>query len=279
MVMKVCLDSIEEFRQSLLDRALSHNTVRAYVADVRLLFSEQIQAPEIPTDQLETAALRWLSSNRMKWEPRTLMRKVTSLKMFMEWLGMDKPLDKFKNPTVDQPDPHPLPRLLEDLEAMIRLAREPDQVILIVLCGLIGMRISEALAAESQHFNLTAKTVRIRGKGDVTRVVPVSARAMSLLLDRITERFLAGGGKLLTYNDRSARKTITTLGDRAGVSRPVASHDLRATFATMAYERTKDIVAVSRLLGHRNIQTTMTYVGVNKDRLRNAASFAEVSYE
>jgi integrase len=275
MVMIVCTDSIAAYRDSLSERGLSPNTIRAYVTDARLLWSEWVKIEATPLQTMESLTAQWLNNGRKEWGPRTTMRKVTSVKSYLTWLGISDPLAKYRTPTAEQPEPHPLPDGLEDLEKLITVSYTPDHVILVTLCGLVGLRISEALSIEDDDFNLRDRTLTVRGKGDRSRCVPLSPRAYDLLINRIAERFLQGGGKLITFSDAAARKTITLLGKRAGISRSIASHDLRATFATMAYARSKDIAAVSRLLGHANVQTTMLYIGTNRERLRDAASFAE----
>lgn len=275
MVTQVTIESTEEFRTFLSDQGWSVNTVRAYVADARLLFLDRASTGVLLLENLEQEAKRWLNSHRNDWEPRTFSRKVTSLRAFMKWLKIPNPLDGIKLPTAAEPEPHPLPGLLTDLERLIATADDLNQRVLIALCGLVGMRIGEALAVASDDFDMANNTVLIRGKGERQRRVPLSARARSILLPRIAERFLAGGGTLLTWSDRPARKAITMMGARAGIARPISSHDLRATFATMAYARSKDLLAVSRLLGHANPQTTKMYIGIDRELLRAAASFAE----
>src|SRR5690242_5265424 len=103
----VSTESIEEYRSFLSDQGWSVNTIRAYVTDVRLWFSGRTTIPLI---DLETEAKRWLNANRRNWEPRTFMRKVTSLRSFMKWMGLTNPLANFKLPTAAPPEPHPLPR-------------------------------------------------------------------------------------------------------------------------------------------------------------------------
>ncbi len=275
MVTIVSLASIEAFQSFLSDKGFGQNTTRAYVTDVRLLFSTGIKADEIPMAELETAMERWLSANRSSWEARTLMRKRTSLRKFMEFLGEKNALEDYRTPRAPEPDPHPLPNGLQDLERMFSVAENLDQTVLIALCGLVGLRISEALAVEVDDIDIKERVLHVRGKGDVVRRVPLSPRAYRLIFNLYAEKYVSGGGTLLTYNERSARRIITQLGQRAGIARSVASHDLRATFATMAYAKSKDILAVSRLLGHSNVKTTMIYIGTAREDMRAAASFAE----
>jgi integrase len=271
----ISTDSIEEFRTFLSDRGWSPNTIRAYATDVRLCFSDRTTDNLFPLTMVELEMMRWLNSHRRTWGPRTFSRKVTSLRSYLKWLGFTNPLTGIKLPTAATPEPHPLPGGLSDLERLIAAAVDPDDVILVALCGLVGLRIGEALAVRSEDFDIASRTVLIKGKGEKFRRLPLSVRAFKLLIDRIAERFLDGGGTLLTCSDRSARKAITALGRQANIARPISSHDLRATFATMAYERTKDLLMVSRLLGHANTQTTQMYVGTDREKLRDAASFAE----
>lgn len=274
MATLVCSDSIEAFRSYLSRKGFSPNTIRAYVTDAQLFFSET-QRAAIPLEELPEAIETWLSANKPSWEPRTTMRKVTSMRKFLDFLKVPDPLKDYQVPPVPEPDPHPLPNGLQDLEKMFRVCQNLDQTVLIALCGLVGLRIAEALALGSGDIDLRERIIKIRGKGDVVRHVPLSPRAHSLIFDRVAERFVNGGGMLLTYNERSARRIITQIAQRAGIERSVSSHDLRATFATMAYARSKDIMAVARLLGHSNTKTTMIYIGTSRETMRNAASFAE----
>lgn len=105
--------------------------------------------------------------------------------------------------------------------------------------------------------------LRVRGKGDKERIVPISPRAWDAISDAYV-RAMVGDKKLIHYEDRSARKAITNLGRKAGLCRPIASHDLRATFATEVYNKTLNQRVVQELLGHANGKTTEIYIGVNK---------------
>lgn len=111
----------------------------------------------------------------------------------------------------------------------------------------------------------------IHGKGDRDRVVPVSVEAWSF----ITPAFLAAWQSdlpLVNMKDRLARRTITDLGAKARLERPIASHDLRATFATEVYKRTLDLLVVKELLGHSSVEQTTTYTHVRLDTMREAVT-------
>jgi site-specific recombinase XerD len=132
------------------------------------------------------------------------------------------------------------------------------------------MRISEACAFDIKWFDAHEKTLRIRGKGDKERIVPVSTRAWGI----ISDAFIAAmqtDGKLIHYSNRSARKAITTMGVRAGIARAISSHDLRATYATELVNRGANIRVVQELLGHSSVATTEIYTGVGMDAMQKAA--------
>lgn len=274
----ISLGSIERYRDSLsVKKGLSKNTIRAYVADVRLFLSEWLSSQVIELTKIETQVGLWLNHHRSLWAPRTMNRKITSLKSFLQWCGLTEPLDEYKGPKAPKQEPHPLPNGSQDLRAMLNAATDRDHRVLIALCGLTGLRISEALTTETTHFDFQMRTLKVRGKGDVTRVIPVSDEAWEILFPRLTELFMAGGGKLLTMYERTARKAITTIGQRAGITRDVASHDLRATFATEAYRNCKDIHSVAGLLGHSSVTTTMLYIKGSMEAMRAAANFGNAS--
>lgn len=153
---------------------------------------------------------------------------------------------------------------------MLELAKNNRQRALVALCGLAGLRVAEALSVTPMWFNTGDMTLTIRGKGDKTRVVPLSARAWQEIAPAVSDAILDGRVTVVDYKDRFARTLIRNLGKRAGLRRPVASHDLRATFATAAYDRSLDLRAVQELLGHANSKQTEVYTEVPIHRMRGA---------
>lgn len=155
---------------------------------------------------------------------------------------------------------------------MISCCRNAEQRALVALCGLVGLRVGEALAMKVSWFDGHAMQLTVRGKGDKTRVVPVSRRAWEVISEAFTLAMVSDG-RLIHYEDRSARKAITTLGRKAELSRKIASHDLRATFATEAYNKCGNQRIVQELLGHASGATTETYIGVQRAAMIEAVDF------
>lgn len=265
---------IEQFREYLRDNQFPENTRRAYVGDM-IGFASTAPSdllPELP--QLEMMMKRWLADNAQSWAPKTMNRKVTSLRRFLRLLGMSNPLQDLRLPKALRGKPHPLPGGKQDLLAMIQRAATEDHRVLIAMCGLIGLRIGEALQAEASHIDTRRMMFLVFGKGKVEREVPISPDAWTYIGPRYTRMWLNNDtGRLVCMADRTARRAITDLGRAANISAPVASHDLRATFATEAYRKCKDITAVARLLGHSDTKTTMIYIESSDSELHAAAAF------
>ena len=158
-------------------------------------------------------------------------------------------------------------------ERMIEQCKNPEQTALVGLCGYAGLRISEARLIVTENFNTHDMTLTVRGKGDRTRIIPLSNRAWCSLSSAFVHAMGRSDTRLIRYSDRAARKIITNLSIRARLVRPVASHDLRATFGTTAFYTTKDLRVVQELLGHANSTQTEVYTGVSMDRMRDAVEF------
>lgn len=157
--------------------------------------------------------------------------------------------------------------------AMIDRTRNPLHKALLAMNGLMGLRIDECINITPVHFDTDNMTLTVRGKGDKTRVIPISDRAWKYLVDQYTYCVqIDPGQRLVPYSNRGARAAISRHGRNAGLSRHVASHDLRATALTASYEKTKDLRAVQELAGHADPKTTMIYTGVSMTAMREAAN-------
>lgn len=202
---------------------------------------------------------------RTTWTPTTINRKLAACRSWARWARWSDTLDRYRAPKAAQAQPHPLPGGMGDIAAMLRVAGRNDRrAVLVALCGLCGLRVSEALAVRSVDVNVAQMMLLVRGKGDKQRRVPISPAAWS----EISRRFVhASTAPLVPMFDSQARRSIKSLGQRT-LNRDVASHDLRATFATAAYEQSLDLRAVQELLGHSDPKTTMVYVAVSDSAKR-----------
>lgn len=169
--------------------------------------------------------------------------------------------------------PHPLPGLDDDLTSMLHNCKTEEQYALIGLLGLMGLRLFEALGVAPEDINVKEMTLTVWGKRNKKRVLPITSRAWSYISPAYLTAVIHKRNRLVNYSDRGARNFITELGARVGVSRPIASHDLRATFATLSYAKHRDIEALRIWLGHDSIETTRMYVAIAIEVLRQAGEF------
>lgn len=112
----------------------------------------------------------------------------------------------------------------------------------------------------------------VYGKGDKVRYVPVSPVAWSAIMGAVVESF-EDNSLLCPISDRAARSLVTRMGRTAGLKCEIASHDLRATFATIIQMNTKDIRVVQELLGHASITTTQIYTETQMEAMKKAVEF------
>lgn len=268
-------ESIELFQQSIIARGAATNTVKAYSTDLRMLLrwytTEQLP---IPMSHLEGRAANWLNSTRLEVAPRTTNRRLVSVRSFAKWGGMPYLLSEYRAPSPGRPIPHPIAEGKDGLLRMAEVSRNPSEKALVGLCGFIGMRIGEALTISLDSFDMQEKLVKIRGKGDKSRIVPVSDAALDCIGEAIVAALPKGTGTpIVQYQLRHASQVVKDMGQRAKLSREIASHDLRHTYATLILDGGANLRVVQELLGHASSATTEGYTAVHVDSMRAAVNF------
>lgn len=272
----VSLVSIDRFHNSLCAKGRSEKTAKAYRTDLKIFLmeiapeEETWEKYEVPMEEFEELGMNWLQANRKRLSPKTTNRRLTSLNSYAKWAGWGDVLRDYSPPTPAKGQPHPLPEGIEGVHKLIEVAHNEKQKSLIALCGLCGLRIGEALGVRGRDFDLFSMDLTVRGKGDKTRIVPVSERAWNILAVPIARSILNNNVEVVGLKDRFARRVVTELGMRAGLKRRVASHDLRATFATALYDTTLDQRLVQEILGHSSGTTTEVYIERSSTQKRTA---------
>ena len=260
-------NKVDAFREDLVMRGRSPATATAYSNDVRKF----VDWAESNSDaEFGVAANQYINAQREgEMASASIVRSMSAIRAFRKFLigeGLppSEPFMNYKPPKRSRPTAHPLPHMMVDVDEMVRAAWRPHHKLLIGLCGYAGLRVSEARSVTPRSLyedNDHEWWLAIHGKGGVYREVPVSDKLLALLVEY--------GGDPATpdtpyvdIKDRAARKAITEIAERAGIERPVSSHDLRHTFGTDVYGRTKDLRVTQELLGHASSSTTEGYTGV-----------------
>ena len=233
----------------------------------------------------------WDLKMKQKLAPTSICEHLAAMKSFGKYLVKSKILEK--NPAGNIPMPKRPKRLVNVLsqkdlaeEKFPELPPNPTlpQVRARILLELIygsGLRISECQSLTWDRIDTSAKLVRVLGKGNKERIVPLTES----FIDRIenykqiqvqaghlpTARgyvFLSEGGK--PFGLRTLRNDIHDLLREIGWEGKASPHVLRHSFATHLLENGAEIMSVKEMLGHSNISTTQVYTHVNAERLRAA---------
>lgn len=263
-------ESIDRFRDSLSEKGRSDQTVKGYSSDLTVMLSD-LRLSNLGQNEFESVASRWLNLNRRIVAPKTTRRRLSACRTFAKWAGWGSLLSDYSAPTPVAGDPHPIPEGIPGVERMIAAANKPAHRAMIALCGLCGLRISEALAIRPSDINTSDMVLTVFGKGSKTRLVPISTKAWEAMKESVFAAFIEGtDSPVVGIKDRFARSLVSDLAKRANLQRHVASHDLRATFATALYNKTLDQRLVQEILGHASGDTTQIYIKVAVDKMRTA---------
>lgn len=260
------------FEQSLTLRGRSRRTAEKYARTMELF--AQWQATRGDIDEADALA-EWINiGRRAGLSPGTIRQRLATGRSWLDWRGLDRgPLTDYKVPPLPQAEPHPLPGGIVDVRRMLDAASTDQSRHAVALGGLAGLRVAETLTLTRDDVQARrgATVLVVRGKGERRREVPVSGELLRYLDE------MPAAGRLVPMSNSGARRAITRAAEEAGVSGStgdgVSSHDLRATFATAVYERTRDIVLVQRLLGHSSVTTTQLYVSTSHEARVAAVEF------
>lgn len=271
-----------------VERGSSDNTVAAYGRDleryVAWLAERGVSDPEDVTRPLVEGHVAALVEAGLA--PASVERAVSAVKGFHRFMVADEICSAF--PTSDLPLPAKPERLPEVLsvEQAARLLDQPfpstptglrDHAILEVLYGC-GLRVSELTGLDLRATLLDEGLLRVVGKGEKERVVPVlgaAASALSSYLDRgrgaLAGRRPCEAVFLNVRGGRLSRQSVHSIVEKYGCVAGLPGlhpHTLRHSFATHLLEGGADLRAVQELLGHANIATTQLYTHVDRSHIR-----------
>lgn len=223
---------------------------------------------EFPMSEFEAKAATYLTSTKGDVSPKTTVRRLGTFRGFGERHGVDNCLANYKAPTPPRAQPTPLK---DGVTALQRLYDEASKhsielAACVALCGFQGLRIHEAIVVKPKDFDFENKTLTVHGKGDKTRVIPLFDKPFRMMVPAYSQA-LADGGRLVNYSNRGARKAIKRIGKLAGLG-DISSHQLRSTFGTEGYRKTKDLRLIQDIMGHASSQTTEVYTHIDMDSMR-----------
>ena len=289
--MSVVLAAFE--RHLSVEQDLAPRTVRAYLSDVRDLVGHAARRGVTDAADLDLATLRsWLALMATMGRARgTLARRASSARAFTGYLAERGLTPTDVGTRLVQPKPHrTLPAVLradqarqlldtgDDEDATATGLR--DQAVLEVLYAT-GIRVGELVGMDVDDIDTERLAVRVVGKGDKQRTVPLGVPA-----HRAVQRWLAEGRPRLAgptsgaalflgarggrLDQRAVRRTVHERLSRVEGAPDLAPHGLRHSAATHLLEGGADLRSVQELLGHATLATTQIYTHVSVDRLKRA---------
>ena len=284
---------IRSFVESLAsEKGYSANTCRAYAHDVEEFFAYAGQdrggrANALDVTRVDRLMVRgFLGFLHKKNNKATIARKLSGLRTFFNFLvkhGVlkENPADFIHTPKQDQPIPTYLPvddmfRLLDSMTADTVLGLR-NRAMFETLYST-GLRVSELSGMNTGDLDMQQCTVRVRGKGNKERVVPIGEKALAAITryreklfqekkDRKDPKpvFLNKNGTRLST--RSIARILDQLAVKCGIPIPLFPHAMRHSFATHMLDAGADLRVVQELLGHKSLSTTQKYTHVSIDKL------------
>jgi integrase/recombinase XerC len=297
MKVKSFQQQIEYFIDTLgSEKGLSHHTCRAYHNDITEFYAfisgDRYQVQEV--GQVDSVLIRgylgYLHQHRNK--KSSIARKLSSLRTFFSFLvrhGVisDNPTSMLITPKQDKTIPAYLPvddmfRLLDFFHQDSSFGRR-NRAIFETMYST-GIRISELAGLNVRDFDCNRQVIRVLGKGNKERIVPVGRKAIEavqtyrqLLVQEKSfcrnKPDLSNNGPLFLnkHGGRLSARSIQRILEKAvqecGLAQPISPHGLRHSFATHMLESGADLRVVQELLGHKSLSTTQKYTHVTIDKL------------
>ena len=284
-------ESIELFCRWLeSEKGYSSHTVSAYRHDL-IEFKDHNKELEAPQEISDAHVRSYIRSLHSKNGAATVARKLSALRSFIKFMQRERivsrdPLSTISGPKIGKR----IPGFLTVDQTFLLLGapsdkdrfKHRDRAILELLYST-GIRVAELISTDLDDLDLGSEMLRVRGKGNKERLVPVGGPAIEAITrynqGERSQLILAGlekgrkvddqalfinnrGGRLTT---RSIERFVAKYAQRVGIQIPVTPHALRHSFATHLLEMGADLRSVQELLGHASLSTTQKYTHLTLD--------------
>lgn len=284
--------AIQDFKHYLkLEKSLSENSIQAYLNDVHHL--KNFITEHFPTLSPLDVKLEHLEQflaylNALEIHARSQARIISGIKAFYFFFELndfikDNPTVLISTPKLDKKLPVVLS--VEEIDALIGAIdlSKPDghrnKAMLETLYSC-GLRVSELVELKLSQLHFEEEFIRVIGKGNKERLVPISQRAMReienyFVQTRNTQKIQKGYESYVFLNRHGKKLTrvmvftiIKQLAAKIGLQKPISPHTFRHSFATHLVEGGADLRAVQQMLGHESILTTEIYTHLDRTYLK-----------
>ena len=281
-------DHITTFKHYLrLEKSLSEHSVKAYERDIKKLADifENVAPEEITLQDLE----KFVASDEIRNSAsHSQARLVSGIKAFFRYMVYE---DYLENNPADLLEAPKLKRTLPDVLSVEEISQmidsidlshphgDRDKAMIEMLYGC-GLRVSELITLRINDLYLNDGFIRVIGKGDKERLVPVGAlsiKAVKIYIEHHRNKIKSkkGDEEILFLNHRKGRLSraaifdlIKKLAQQVGIKKNISPHSLRHSFATHLMEGGASIRHVQEMLGHVSISTTEIYTHLDRSFLK-----------
>jgi len=285
--------AINGFKSYLsLERAMSKNTIEAYIHDVEKLVSFlAIKELDVMPDQIETTILQdfIMYLNELGIGARSQARILSGMKAFYKYLLVEDLIDTDPTELIEGPRlARKIPEVLhyDEIQAIIgaidmSLAHGMRNRAMIETLYACGLRVSELINLKISNLFFDVNFIKVVGKNNKERIVPIGDEAIKHILfyknhvRALQKTIDPEHGNFLFLNRRGKKLSrvmvfmiIKDLAKLAGIEKNISPHTFRHSFATHLIEGGADLRAVQDMLGHESILTTEIYTHLDNDYLK-----------
>jgi len=293
--------ALSEIRDAFLkylesERNLSAHTIRAYLGDLDSFFEHLEKLDITDFSKLELSHIRsWLANQQVKGGARTtLSRRAVSIRLFTKWATKKGYLAKDVGATLATPKgARTLPEVLNiadaglAMDALATRVADEDGPLSKRDCAMVevlyasGARVSELCGLDLQDIDYERNTIRVIGKGNKERTIPLGNPAMRALdawlkegrpslAGEKSERAVFLGARGKRIDQRTVRTVVYQALEALEGAVKLGPHALRHSAATHLLEGGADLRTVQEILGHASLATTQIYTHVSTERLQKA---------
>jgi integrase/recombinase XerD len=278
-----------------LEKSLSQNSVSAYVNDLNKLISfVKENYPGISAENLKLSHLRkfveWMNEKGVS--PRTQARTISGIKSFYKFLLIEEVVENDPTSLLESPK---IGRKLPDVLTNDEISKLIDSVDLSRPEGIrnkailetlysCGLRVSELVNLRLSNLHFEQEFVKISGKGEKERLVPISKQAIEEIKKYMSEyrkklKIDKSSEQILFLNRRGRKLSrvmiftiIKSLATKINLEKSISPHTFRHSFASALVQGGADLRAVQEMLGHESILTTEIYTHLDKEFLKETVS-------
>ena len=284
--------AIKDYKSYLkIERGLSLNSIVSYENDIISLKNYILdnKIKESPIECTPDTVNSFIYNSSKKNSPRSQARKISGLKSFFKFLVFEgylksSPMSNIESPKLGRK----LPDILnvEEISQMINSINikekfgQRNKTIIEILYGT-GIRVSELIELKISNIFFKENLIRVLGKGDKERFVPIGLKAKKSIIDYINnnrkyQKIEESSNDILIlskYGKKITRHMIFTLikniSKKSGITKKISPHTFRHSFASHLLKNGADLRTIQLILGHENITTTEIYTHLDSKHLLN----------